>query len=311
MRQQTKALALAAVFSVGAVAGCATTYDERLDQKVSTTADAAALERAAALVAEGDALWKERLDADKLKACLAKWEEAARLAPSVDVLTKLARGHYLLGDAHHALADNAEARDSEYQIGLDWATEALKVAAPEYVAAKAGGAKHVDAIKLVPKEGVASMYWFASNLGKWAASKGFATRLKYKDDLKATMDHVRSLEGEPLFFYAATWRYFGGYEAATAGIAGGSLDKSKENFDRAIAIAPQYLGNKVLVAEFLAPKLQKDVDGDGVADGKALFERMLNEVISADPAADPEIEPENRLEQQKAKKLLAKIDELF
>jgi hypothetical protein len=34
-------------------------------------------------------------------------------------------------------------------------------------------------------------------------------------------------------------------------------------------------------------------------------------VIAADPAADPEIEPENRLEQQKAKKLLARIDELF
>jgi hypothetical protein len=47
------------------------------------------------------------------------------------------------------------------------------------------------------------------------------------------------------------------------------------------------------------------------AEGKAKFKRLLDEVIAADPAADPEIAPENGLEQQKAKKLLARIDELF
>ena len=107
------------------------------------------------------------------------------------------------------------------------------------------------------------------------------------------------------------WRYFGGYEAATAGIAGGSLDKSKENFEKSIALAPNYLGTKVLFADFLCPKLQKDADGDGEPDGKVLFKKLLDEVIAADAAVDPEIEPENRMEQAKAKKLLARIDELF
>ena len=153
------------------------------------------------------------------------------------------------------------------------------------------------------------MYWYAANLGKWAAAKGFATRLKYKDDLKATMDHVKSLE--PEFFYAATWRYFGGYEAATAGIAGGSLDKSKENFEKAIALAPNYFGTKVLYADYLCTKLQKDTDGDGIADGKKKFKELLESVIAADPNVDPEIAAENTIEQAKAKKLLAQIDQLF
>ncbi len=291
---------------------CATTYDEKLGSKLEKSASAEESEKSVALVADGDALWKERFDEGKLKQALARWEEAVKLAPSAELATRLARGHYLLGDGHYALADNVEARDSEYQLGLDWANEALKLAAPEYAAAKAAGKKHPEAIKLAGTEAIAPMYWYSANLGKWAASKGFATRLKYKDDLKATMDQVQGLESKDApFFYGATARYFGGYEAATAGIAGGSLDKSKENFERAIQIAPQYLGTKVLFADFLCPKLQKDTDGDGVADGKKLFQTLLNDVIAADPAADPEIEPENRLEQQKAKKLLAKLDELF
>ncbi len=301
----------AIVVVVLGIGGCATTYDEKLGTKLEKTATAEEKTQAESLVADGDKLWADRGNQEQLKQGLAKWEEAVKLAPSAELLTKLARGHYLLGDGHYALADNVEARDSEYQIGLDWATEALKLSAPEYVAAKQGGKPHAEAIKLAGKDSVPAMYWYAANLGKWAASKGFATRLKYKDALKATMDQVRSLEGEPLFFYAATWRYFGGYEAATSGIAGGSLEKSQENFEKAISLAPNYLGNKVLYADFLCPKLQKDTDGDGVADGKKKFETLLNEVIAADANVDPEIAPENALEQQKAKKLLAKIDELF
>ncbi len=288
---------------------CATTYDEKLGTRLDKTATAEETDRAAALVGEGDALWKERADAEKLKACLAKWEEAIALAPSGELASKLARGHYLLGDGHYALADDAVGRDAEYEAGLRWATEAMKLLAPEYAAAKAAGKPHPEAIKLAPKEAVPAMYWYASNLGKWAASKGFATRLKYKDDLKATMDQVKALDES--FFYAAAWRYYGGFQAATAGIAGGSLDLSREYFEKSIALAPNYFGTKVLYADFLCPKLQKDTDNDGEPDGKKKFRELLEAVIAADPTVDPDIEPENRLEQAKAKKLLGNIEELF
>ncbi|MBM4280363.1 MAG: hypothetical protein FJ137_06240 [Deltaproteobacteria bacterium] len=300
---------LATFLSVGFASSCATTYDEKLGTKLEKTATAEETDKAGALVAEGDALWKERGDVEKLKACLAKWEESIALSPSAEVASKLARGHYLLGDGFYALADQAEARDAEYEIGLRWATEAMKLQAPEYAAAKAAGKSHAEAIKLAPKEAVPAMYWYASNLGKWAASKGFATRLKYKDDLKATMEQVKALDES--FFYAAAWRYFGGFQAATAGIAGGSLDLSKEYFEKSIALAPNYLGTRVLYADYLCPKLQQDADGDGQPDGKKKFKELLDGVIAADPTVDLEIEPENRLEQAKAKKLLAKIDELF
>jgi len=306
MRRLVVSGVVGAVMSMG---GCATTYDEKLNTKLEATASESEAATAATLVSEADALWAERIDEEKLKMALAKWEQAIKLSPSADLANKLARGHYLLGDGHYALADKVDARDAEYQLGLDWANEALKLSAPEYAAAKVAGKPHAEAIRLASKDAVPAMYWYATNLGKWAAGKGLVTRLKYKDDLFATMTHVKALD--EAFFYAAPWRYFGSYEAVASGIAGGDLGRSKSNFEKAIALAPNYFGTKVLFADLYCPKMQKDEDGDGQPDGKKLFKQLLDEVIAADAAVDPDIAPENELEQRKAKKLLAKIDELF
>lgn len=306
----SRLLVASSAFAVLSSFGCATTHQVNWQEKVAAAPVAEdAATKVQGLTAEGDALWEQRGDKAKLVEGIAKWEEAAAVATSADLAAKIARGHYLLGDGYYALEDNLEGRDAEYQKGLDWATQALKLAAPEFAAAMASGSKHADAIKKAPKEAVPAMYWYASNLGKWAASKGFATRLKYKDDIKATMDHVKALD--ELFFFAGPWRYFGAFEAATAGIAGGDLGRSKENFQKAVALSPNYLGTRVLWAEMLCTKQQKDEDGDGVADGKAMFKKLLDEVITADVNAEPSIAAENAIEQGKAKKLLAKIDDLF
>lgn len=309
----SSALARAALASsaiVVAAAGCATTHEaDWKTQPAAPTASADDATRAQALAAEGDALWEQRNDKAKLIEAIGKWEEAAKIQVNADVAAKLARGHYLLGDGYYALENNLDGRDAEYQKGLDWATQALKMAAPEFAAAMASGAKHADAIQKAPKEAVPAMYWYASNLGKWANAKGFATRLKYKDDIKATMSQVKALDES--FFFAGPWRYFGAFEAATAGIAGGDLGRSEENFRKAVDLAPHYLGTKVLWAELLCTKLQKDTDGDGQNDGKVQFKKLLDEVIAADPNVEPSIAAENNLEQAKAKKLLAQIEDLF
>lgn len=302
-----KSRVLACLSSIALSGACATTHEANWQSGVVAAAGDSA--NAAALAAEGDALWEQRGDQSKLVEAIARWEAAAAQAPTAELSTRLARGHYLLGDGYYALAENLEGRDAEYQKGLDWATTALKLAAPEFAAAMAGGGKHADAIKLAPKEAVPAMYWYASNLGKWAASKGFATRLRYKDDIKATMDHVKALDES--FFFAGPWRYFGAFEAATAGLAGGDLGRSKTNFETAVSMAPTYLGTKVLWAEMLCTKLQKDDNGDGQPDGKPVFKQLLEEVIAADVTAEPSIQPENAIEQEKAKKLLARMDDLF
>ncbi|MEW5738599.1 MAG: TRAP transporter TatT component family protein [Myxococcota bacterium] len=281
------------------LAGCATTYNAKWDEKPAVAAAPTADEATAALIAEGDAAWALRGDQAKLTEALTKWEAAFEKAPSAELAAKLSRGHYLLGDGFLALENNTEGRDAEYQKGLDWATKSLKLAAPEFAKAMAEGKKHAETITLAGKDAVPAMYWYATNLGKWAASKGFATRLRYKDDIKATMEHVKSLDEG--FFYAAPWRYFGSFEAVTAGLAGGSLEKSEENYKKAVELAPNYLGSKVLWAEYLCTK----------KNDRATYEKLLKEVLAADPTVDPAIEPENRIEQKKASKMLAEIDEKF
>jgi hypothetical protein len=57
----------------------------------------------------------------------------------------------------------------------------------------------------------------------------------------------------------------------------------------------------VLWAEFYCTKTQD----------KDLYKKLLEEVIAADPNVDPEIVAENKIEQAKAKKLLAAIDDQF
>jgi tetratricopeptide (TPR) repeat protein len=289
-------------FSSVLVTGCATTRESKyLDEEEPAAAADGSADAAAGLVAEGDALFAERGDQAKLEAAIAKYGEAAKTAPSGELYVKLSRSHYLLGDGHHGLAGNAEKRDEHYTIGLDYAEKALKLLAPEFVAEMKGGAKHRDAISKAPKDAVPAMYWYSTNMGKWASAKGFATILRYKDDIKATMDHVMALD--PNFFHGAPYRYFGAYEARTAGLAGGSLEESEKNFKKNIDLAPHYLGTKVLWAEFLCPKQG--------AEGKETFKKLLQEVIDADPTVVAEVEPENRIEQAKAKKLLSRIDEIF
>lgn len=281
-----------------AVSGCATTYEAKWDEKPVTAAPAEA-EAMATASAEGDAAWEQRGDKAKLIEAITKWEAAFEKSPGAELAAKLARAHYLLGDGYYVLENNHEGRDAEYQKGLDWATRSLKLSAPEFTKAMSEGKRHAEAITLASKESVPAMYWYATNLGKWAATKGFTTRLKYKDDIKATMAHVKSLD--EMYFYAAPWRYFGSFEAVTAGLAGGSLEKSEEAYKKAVELAPNYLGTKVLWADFLCTKKQD----------KEMFKKLLEEVIAADPKVDAAIEPENRIEQAKAKKLLAEIDEKF
>ncbi|MCP4499446.1 MAG: hypothetical protein GY822_05705 [Deltaproteobacteria bacterium] len=280
---------------------CGTTRESKFEAAPTDTAAATTepTDGSAALLTDAEGLWAERSDQAKLEAAIAKWEEAAKTTADADLYLKLSRGHYFLGDGFYALQGDAEKRDAHYTIGLDWAEKALGLQAPDFVAALKGGAKHPEAILKAPPEAVPSMYWYATNLGKWAASKGFATKLKYKDNIKATMLHVKSLDEK--FFYAAPFRYFGAFEAATAGIAGGSLELSEKNFKKAVEMNPEYLGTKVLWADYLAKK----------QNNRELYEQLLKEVIEANAAVDPAIEPENKQEQAKAKKLLANIDDVF
>jgi tetratricopeptide (TPR) repeat protein len=252
----------------------------------------------AALVAKGDEHWAKRTDPAAIRSALAEWEKAAAAEPkNLDLLVRITRGYYFLADGY------LRGDQKEYLETMDkavkWGEKAMVAASPEFEAKMRDGGKIPEAVKLVPKQGVPAMYWYASALGKWAKTKGFAVLLGQKDNVKATMD--RCLELDPNFFYGGPYRYFGAFYAVAPSFAGGDLEKSKVNFNKSLEIAPNYLGTKVLWAAELSTKEQDE----------ETFEKLLNEVLAAPDDAIPELVPEIMVEKGKAKELLAEQGDLF
>lgn len=251
-------------------------------------------------IAAGDALWAERGSEANIRAAIAAWESAIPANPeNGELFARLARGEYLLADGYLRAGDKKEEYLATFTKGVDYAERALTSFSPEFKKRVQAGEKVMDAIAVVGKESVPALYWYSSNLGKWARAKGFATTLGNKDTIKALMDRCLALD--PTFFYGGPDRYFGAFYAVAPSFAGGDLNKSEEHFKKSLALAPSYLATKVLMAENLAVKKQD----------REMFKRLLDEVVAAPDDLIPELVPESRIEKQKAKELLAQIDEKF
>lgn len=251
----------------------------------------------AAPLDEAEALFAQRGDKAALQKAIPLYEQALAGAPAEtqrEILIKLARANYFLGEAH-ARADK-KVQKKQFQKAHEWAMKCLNANA----AFKAKADDDIEeAAKLISKEEAGCAYWAATGLGKWTKIDGLTTQLKYKTDIKALIGRV--LEVDKQYFYGGPDRYFGTYYAVLPGIMGRDLKKSKKHYEASLKIAPFYLGTKVLWAENLAVK----------DDDKETFVKLLNEVINADISANPEVIPENEVAKVNAKELLAQVEELF
>lgn len=256
---------------------------------------------AEALVAQGDAAWANRADKAQLEAAIDAWKKASEMAPDDwKIHNKLARGYYFLADGHlRKEGETSEKYLSTFEKGTAAGERALAAVSPEFKKDVTGGGKVEEAVKKIGPDGIEPLYWYASNLGKWAKAKGLPAQLGNKDKIKAAMDHVMKLDEN--FFHAAPHRYFGAFYAVAPSFAGGDMDKSKKEFEKAIEMAPSYIGTKVLYAETYAKK-KKD---------RALFDKLLSEVVATPDDVIPELVPETKNEKEKAKELQAAADKLF
>ena len=255
---------------------------------------------ASALVEKGDGLWADRADRAKAEAAIKAWEEAAATdSTRADVQLKLTYAYYFLANAHLRWEEEPDdAQRAAFEKGVVAGERAIKLQSPEFAKKIKDGAGWPEAVKSVPKAGVPSLYWYATNLGKWALLDGFTTILSHKDDVAAIMAHCESLDEG--FFYAAPHRYFGVYRTKIP-FPGGDLPSSKKHFERAVKLAPSYLDTKVLFAESYAVKAQDE----------ALFKKLLGEVIASKDDVNPDLIPETRNSKRVAKTLLENIEDYF
>jgi len=294
-----KTLILAAVFlALTACSGRKAVWEGNPNPPAGGDTAATGGDQPSDAVSTGDAKWAERTEAANVRAAIAAWEKVAAAEPNnAEVLVKLTRAHYFLADGY--LRDQDKEYIKTMDKGVKWGEKAMVAASPTFAQAMSDGKKFPEAVKLVGKEGVPAMYWYASSLGKWAKKKGFAVLLGQKDNVKATMD--RCLELDPTYYYGGPHRYFGAFYAIAPSFAGGDLEKSKIHFKKSLEISPDFVGTKVLWAAELAVKQQDE----------ETFDALMTEIEAADENAIPEVMPETRVEKQKAAQLKAERDDLF
>lgn len=240
--------------------------------------------------------WKKRAETENLKKSLETFEQIHAANPNdLETLIYLTRGYYFLADAHF---DDVEKKKQTYEKAAAFGEKAMATN-PAFKKKVSSGKSVEESLDTLTKNEVPAIYWTAASLGKWAKATGIAAALKYKTRIKALIGRVEELD--PNFFFGAAPRYWGGFYAVAPSFAGGDLKKSKTSFDRSIAIAPEYIGTKVLMADVYWTKAQD----------KKEFEKTLKDVLNSSFDNHPEIGPENMWEKKKAKKLLDKADELF
>jgi hypothetical protein len=255
------------------------------------------------LVAEGDAAWEQRADRKQLELAIAKWESAIALKDDdADTYVKLTKGVYQIADGWLQFEGEGQNSAGYLQMhlkGVEYAERGMAAISPDFEKRIRAGTKTEDAVKVLGRNAVPLMYWYASNLGKWGKAKGFSTVLKHKDRIFKIVSRVYELDRE--FFHGAADRYFGAFYAVAPSFAGGDINKSYEHFQESLKREPKYLATYVLIAELYAPKAQ---------DPK-IFDEHVKFVLDAPLDIIPGLEPEAAIEKKKAELLLKKKDELF
>ena len=232
-------------------------------------------------LAAGDAAFALRSDKAKVNEAIKIWEEAQAVdGTDAQIPLKLTYAYFFLANAHIIWEDDEDALKVAYDKGVMAGERAIKLLSPDFA-------------KMIK-----GLYWYATNLGRWATLDGITTLLSNKDRIFAIMQHCEKLD--ETFFHGAPHRYFG-VAYTKIPFPSGDLPKSRGEFEKAVAIAPTYADSKVLFAETYAAK----------AGDRALFKKLVEEVLALPDDVIPELVPETKNAKRKAAILLADIDDKF
>ncbi len=274
------------------LSGCAARHMAGWEQEAATAEG-----DAAAVLEQANEAWNQRHDMAQLEQALGLFEEAVAIEPAnLELLIVLARGNYFLADAY--LSDDKERQTTVYEKSLSFAERAMAVN-PEFKALVEDGEPVEDAIRVLEAQYVGAIYWGSASLGKWGLNKGLATILKNKERGRKMME--RCVELDENYFYGGPHRWFGTFYGKLPAIAGRDLKKSKSHFDKAIEIAPNYFGTRILQAEYYSKNAQD----------KELYRSDLEFVLNTPSDVIPELVPEHDAEKKKAQELLDAIEDRF
>lgn len=244
--------------------------------------------------------WDKRIERAATEAALAEMVKLdAAGGATVEDYVLAARAYYFYADTHLRFANEEDAMLESYQKGISMAEKGMVASSDAFKERVKAGDRPEDAVDALDIKGQPAMYWYASNLGRWAKQSGFSTLIREKDRIKKIMERVMALDEN--YFFAGPHRYFGAMYGLAPGFAGGDMDKSREHFEKAIALAPNYLGSRVLYLEVWA---QKEEDED-------VWREQMDIIDATAEGALDGMTPENHFEKKKAADLKSKEEDIF
>lgn len=216
-------------------------------------------------------------------------------------------GAYAFGFLEDCCSDEAEQAASNaragalYLRGRDYAIRALDASHDFSGMLKLDQAAFEEALDELEQEDVAPLFWATFNWGLYINL--------FRDDLSALADLSRVLamakrtaELDPSYFFGGADMFLMVFNASLGPAVGGSPKEAKLAYDRAW----QAGGGRFLLTKYLFAKYycQQTLD-------RALFEKLLGEVIAAPDDLLPEQRLTNELAKEKAARLLKRADDLF
>ncbi len=162
-------------------------------------------------------------------------------------------------------------------------------------------ATYKKSLKGFGKNDVPALFWTAFNWGSLInLSKDSPLAIAELPKVEALMQ--RALELDENFYYGGPHLFFGAYYGSRPKMFGGDPVQSQQHFEKALkAFERNFLLAQVTYAQLYAVQYQD----------RALFETLLNEVLSKDPAILPEQRLGNEIARAKARWLLDNTGQFF
>lgn len=206
-----------------------------------------------------------------------------------EALALLSRSLYMMADAY---ADDDDARLALFEEGVT-AGERAMACDPQFRSRIDQGEKAGDATFSLQADDLPALYWTAMNLDRWSRLKGGLTRSKYKGYVAQMMTHCLALDETA--FHGGPRRFWGAWYSRN------DADRSREMFEKARTMFPEYLATYVRYAETYAVR----------TNDRYLFMELLEHALAQPADVLPDLVPEQRIEQKKARALLDRADDLF
>jgi hypothetical protein len=200
--------------------------------------------------------------------------------------------------ALRALEDPAAAEEA-WRACAEAGERALRLAAPKWAAAVDRGEDAIAAAKIVGEAAAEPLYWTALGNMNLARQTGFSATLAANSLARGLMDRAAALDDT--IDHGGPARALGAWFAALPTGSGGGAKQSRTWFERAREVAPYYQLTKLEQARTYAVLVQD----------RALFDRLLREVLAFDLAKAASVRRENAVAKREAKALRARGDRLF